>query len=153
MAKDDTGGKLTASAGKAPDAGTAAAPVAAAARPKAKRRAAEITPPSPNPMTNLLIADVALRGGARVVRLMVERGLLRTKYPQDTAKSLVKGRSLTNTLIGAAAARLATRSVPGALVVGGGLLAKTLYERRKGAKAQTDGNKKLAKRVAKGSES
>ena len=34
------------------------------------------------------------------------------------------------TLIGTAVARIATRSVPGAIMVGGGLLAKTLYDRR-----------------------
>ena len=32
--------------------------------------------PSPNPMTNLIIADVALRGGGRLLRHVVERTLL-----------------------------------------------------------------------------
>ena len=42
----------------------------------------------------------------------------------------VAGSGLAKGLTGAALARLATRSVPGAIVVGGGLLAKMLYDRR-----------------------
>ena len=42
---------------------------------------------------------------------------------------LAKG-GLTKGLAGAAMARIATRSVPGAIVIGGGLLAKMLYDRR-----------------------
>lgn len=37
--------------------------------------------------------------------------------------------------LGIAATRLATRSIPGALLVGGALVAKTLYDKRKGRKA------------------
>ena len=40
------------------------------------------------------------------------------------------GSRLSKGLAGAAMARIATRSVPGAIVVGGGLLAKMLYDRR-----------------------
>lgn len=87
--------------------------------------------PSPNPMTNLIIADVALRGGGRLLRHVVERTLLGVKYPPDKARDIVKGRSMVQTLLGTAVARVATRSVPGALLVGGGLLAKTLYDRSK----------------------
>ena len=90
---------------------------------------------SPNPMTNLLIADIALRGGGRLLRHAVETTLLGTKYPTDKARNIVKGRSMTQTLIGTAIARVATRSVPGALLIGGGMLAKALYDRRKGTKA------------------
>jgi len=42
---------------------------------------------------------------------------------------LAKG-GLTKGLAGAAMARIASRSVPGAIVIGGGLLAKMLYDRR-----------------------
>lgn len=95
--------------------------------------------PSPNPMTNLIIADVALRGGGRLLRHVVERTLLGVKYPPDKARNIVKGRSMTQTLLGTAVARVATRSVPGALLVGGGLLAKTLYDRRRRGKARAEG--------------
>jgi hypothetical protein len=39
--------------------------------------------------------------------------------------------SLLSGIAGAALVRIASRSVPGAIVVGGGLLAKTLYDRRR----------------------
>lgn len=98
--------------------------------------------PSPNPMTNLIIADVALRGGGRLLRHVVERNLLGVKYPADKARDIVKGRSMTQTLLGTAVARIATRSVPGALLVGGGLIAKTLYDRsKKRSQAEAEGAK------------
>ncbi len=43
--------------------------------------------------------------------------------------------SLLSGIAGAALVRVATRSVPGAIVVGGGLLAKTLYDRRRAKRA------------------
>jgi hypothetical protein len=101
--------------------------------------------PSPNPATNLIIADIALRGGGRLLRRLVERTLLGVKYPTGTARRIISGRSMTKTLMGTAAARLATGSVPGALVVGGGLIAKTIYDRnRNRAEAKADGEKALA---------
>ena len=86
--------------------------------------------PSPNPMTNLLIADLALRGGGQLLRHAVERTMLGAKFSPAKARNIVKGRSMFQTLIGTAVARIATRSIPGAIVVGGGLLAKALYDRR-----------------------
>lgn len=104
--------------------------------------------PSPNPMTNLVIADIALRGGGRLLRHTVERVLLGAKYSPEKAKDIVKGRSMTQTLVGTAIARVATRSVPGALIVGGGLIAKTLFDRRKGArKAKAKGDAQVAKQA------
>ena len=109
--------------------------------------------PSPNPMTNLIIADFALRIGGQLLRHAVERTLLGAKYSKNDAKNLVKGRSMAQTLVGTAIARIATRSVPGALVIGGGLLAKTLYDRRKGkAAARAEGRKAIAKQAEKGAD-
>ncbi|MBV1690760.1 hypothetical protein KRR38_24550 [Novosphingobium sp. G106] len=96
---------------------------------------------SPNPMTNLIIADVALRGGGRLLRHVVERTLLGVKYPPDKARDIVKSRSMAQTLVGTAVARVATRSVPGALLIGGGLIAKALYDRsQKRSKAKVEGD-------------
>ncbi len=109
--------------------------------------------PSPNSMTNLIIADFALRSGGQLLRHAVERTLLGAKYSKNDAKNLVKGRSMAQTLVGTAIARIATRSVPGALVIGGGLLAKTLYDRRKGkATARAEGRKAIAKQAEKGAD-
>ena len=115
---------------------------------------AEKTPsPSPNPMTNLVLADFALRGGGQLLRHAVERTLLGAKYSKEDARNLVKGRSMTQTLVGTALARIATRSVPGALLVGGGLLAKTLYDRRKGkAAARSEGIRAVAEQAEKGAD-
>ncbi|MEJ5978562.1 hypothetical protein WG901_18060 [Novosphingobium sp. PS1R-30] len=106
--------------------------------------------PSPNPMTNIIIADVALRGGGRLLRHMVERTLLGVKYSPDKAKNIVKGRSMTQTLLGTAVARIATRSVPGALLIGGGLLAKTLYDHGKQRKAAAEGAAEVDDQAKKG---
>lgn len=106
---------------------------------------------SPNPMTNLLITDLLLRGGGRLLKNVVERTVLGASFPSAKAKKIVKGRSMAQSLVGTALARIATKSVPGAIVVGGGMLAKALYERRrKGASAQK-GEEQAADQAAKAS--
>lgn len=108
---------------------------------------------SPNPMTNLIIADLALRGGGQLLRHAVERTVLGATYSKADAKNLIKGRTMAQTLIGTAIARIAMRSVPGAIVVGGGLLAKTLYDRRRGKQAaKAEGATAVAKQAEKGRE-
>jgi len=115
---------------------------------RAKARAEKIDGPSPNPATNLILADIALRGGGQLLRHAIERTLLGVKYSPGKASDIVKGRSMVQTLVGTAAARLATRSVPGAIIVGGGLLAKTLYDRRKDrAEAQAEGEAQIEAQV------
>lgn len=106
--------------------------------------------PSPNPLTNLILADIALRAGGALLRRSVEKGLVGTRMGSKKAGRIIKGRNLTQTLVGTAIARVATRSVPGAIFVGGGLLAKTLYDRRRGAKAKADGQEAVARLEAKG---
>jgi hypothetical protein len=100
--------------------------------------------PSPNPKTNLLLADIALRSGATLVRRGLERGLMGQRYAPDKARKILKGRTIGETVAGAVIARLAVRSVPGAILVGGGLLAKTLFDRRKGHAAVRKGEVKIA---------
>ena len=107
--------------------------------------------PSPNPATNLLIADVALRGGGALLKRAVEAGLLgATATSKRKAKDVVKGRSLGQSLVGTMIARVATRSVPGALIVGGGLLAKTLYDRKRARSSKAEGHEKLDELARKG---
>ena len=105
---------------------------------------------SPNPMTNAVIADLALRTGGQLLRRTVETGVLGKVIGGSMARDVVKGRSMARTLIGTAIARIATRSVPGALIVGGGLLAKALYERRHARDAAKDGQKAIAEQAAEG---
>ena len=101
-----------------------------------RRVAGKVPGISSNPMTNLVIADVAMRGGGRLLRHAVEMLVLGSKYAPAKAKNIVKGRSMTQTLVGTAVARIATRSVPGAILVGGALLAKTLFDRARNPEEQ-----------------
>jgi hypothetical protein len=118
--------------------------LAKGAASKAKDKVRETPGPSPNPATNLLLADIAIRGGGRLLRHTVERTLLGAKYSPNKARDIVSGRSMFQTLLGTAVARVATRSVPGALLVGGGLLAKTLYDRSKDrAQARAEGEAQI----------
>lgn len=103
---------------------------------------------SPNPMTNLILTDIALRGVSRVARRVAEQKMLSKRYSKENAKKVMAGRSVGETLLAAVVARAATKSVPGAVVIGGGLLAKALYDRRKGHSAKIEGRKALHKRIA-----
>lgn len=97
--------------------------------------------PTDNPATNFLMADMAIRAGSYLARRSVEKGLLANRYGKSTAKDIVANKTLKQTAFSWLLARVATRSVPGALVVGGGALAKTLLDRRKNrrqAKAEGD---------------
>jgi hypothetical protein len=106
---------------------------------------------SPNPATNLLLTDLVLRGGGQIMRHAVERAILGTRYPADKAKNIVKGRSMAQTIVGTALARIATRSVPGAILVTGGVIAKALHDRSKGrAAAQAKGAQKVREQAAEG---
>ena len=131
-------------------AATTKAKVAAS---KVKSAAAELDGPSPNPMTNLVIADLALRGGGQLLRRVVERTLLGTKFSPSKAKNIVGGRTMFQTLLGTAVARIATRSVPGAILVGGGLLAKTLFDRREDKRsARAKGQREIAAQAKRGAQ-
>ena len=89
----------------------------------------EVPGPSTNPATNLLIASVGLRMASQFARRSMEKGLLRMRFQPETAHQIVAGRSMGQTLITATLARIATRSIPGALLVTGGLLAKSILDR------------------------
>ena len=137
---------------KTPSIKTAASTVKTIAV-KAKTAAAEAEGPSPNPMTNLLIADLALRGGVQLLRHVVERTLLGTKFSKTKAKNIIGGRTMFQSLLGTAVARIATRSVPGALLVGGGLLAKTLFDRREDKRvARAKGQREITAQAKRGAQ-
>ena len=113
----------------------------------------EVEGPSPNPMTNLVLTDLLLRGGGQIMRRAVEGALLRTKYDKTKAGRIIKGRTMTQTIVSTALARIATRSVPGAIVIGGGAIAKLLYDRNKGKRAaRAEGKREIAEQAAKGAD-
>ena len=104
----------------------------------------EVPGPSEDPATNLLLADVTIRAGSYILRRSVEKGFLSGRYGRDTARAIVQNKSLGKSLVSFALAKIATRTLPGAVIIGGGAIAKTLYDRRKGKrKAQRAGDKKL----------
>jgi hypothetical protein len=113
--------------------------VAPAGLKKLADNGGELHGPSPNPATNLIIADIALRTGTTLARRAVERGVLGASYSPRKAKSILKGRTMTETLLHGALARVALGSIPGAIVVGGALVAKTLYDRSRGRQARAEG--------------
>jgi hypothetical protein len=113
--------------------------VAPAGLKKLADNGGELHGPSPNPATNLIIADIALRTGTTLARRAVERGVLGASYSPRKAKSILKGRTMTETLLHGALARVALGSIPGAIVVGGALIAKTLYDRSRGRQARAEG--------------
>lgn len=101
--------------------------------------------PSSNPATNLLLTDIALRAGLHVGRRFLERRLLGRHFTAEQAKRMVKGRPASRTLLSAVVAQIASRSLPGAMLIGGGLFAKMLYDRRKSARAaEAEGLRDLA---------
>ena len=108
------------------------------------KRTDGIPGPSANPATNFIIADVAIRAGSYLARRGIEKGLLAGRYGKDTAHAIVHNKSLKDTLISTLLARVATRSVPGALLVGGGAAAKALLDRRKSRlRAKAEGDQSL----------
>ena len=114
-------------------------------RRKAARKAGEVPGPSNNPATNLLIMDIAIRGASLIAARGIEKAALRLRYHRDRAGDIVEGRSMIATLTATGAARVATRSVPGLLLVTGGLLAKTLIDRSlRPREARRRGDRQLA---------
>ena len=100
--------------------------------------------PSSNPATNIVAADVTMRAGSYLLRSAIEKGMLRGRYGQNTASDIIKNKTLGQTLISVVLAKMATRSVPGAVVVGGGIAAKTLFDRsQRRRKAKRSGDQSL----------
>lgn len=116
----------------------------------ASRKPTEVPGPSLNPATNLLIQDIAMRASGRLVRHTLEKGILRGRYGGTGAKEIVENRTLMQTLVSGMLARYATRSLPGAALIGGGLIVKTLYDRSRGKReAKKAGDRSLAKSTRK----
>lgn len=76
-----------------------------------------------------LIARVARQGGGRLVDMAVARLVPDTVAKGTTPKGKPGG--LGSGIATVAAAQLARRSVPAAIVIGGAVLAKHLYDRRR----------------------
>jgi hypothetical protein len=123
------------------------------AKAKTKSTLAKVPGPSSNPATNLLILDVAVRGASLVAGRAMERALLRTRYQREKAHDIIKGRSMLNSLAATGVARVATRSVPGFLLVAGGLFAKAVIDRSLSRRESVrHGERRLAEQAAEADE-
>ena len=99
---------------------------------------APVAEPRTNPATDFILADLVLRGLSVIARMAVEKALLRQRYSPKAAKEILAKRPLGQRVLLAGASRLAVRSVPGALFVGGGILGKVMLDRiRNKRQAQT----------------
>lgn len=102
--------------------------------------------PSTNPSTNLIINDIMLRSVGRLARMTVEKAILGQRYGRQFAKNAVENRSLLHTLTAYGVTKVATRSIPGAALISGGLLVKTLFDRSQSSrKARRAGDESLRK--------
>ncbi len=87
-----------------------------------------------HPLVKLLLADVVVRGAGRLVRSQTARKFIAQRLGL-TPGEVAEKPSLPKRVAGAVALRVATRSVPGAVVVGTGLIAHGLYKRGKARRA------------------
>lgn len=98
-------------------------------------RKKKVEAPKPDtiaPVVALIAADVALRTGDTLLRRAIELALLKgTAAPGR----VIRGNTIKETVIGTALATIARRSIPGAILVGGGLAAKAISDRRKAKRA------------------
>jgi hypothetical protein len=86
---------------------------------------------------NRVLADIVRKGGGKLLNAAID-----TLLPVDAEKLPAKARkTLLGGLAGTVAVRVATRSVPGAIVVGGAMLAKRLYDKRHRQPAAKDAGK------------
>lgn len=120
------------------------------AKRSGKPSARELLGPSPNPATNLAIADIALRSASMIARQGIERALLGQRYAPRKAWQILKGRPISEVLLHRAIAKVAMSSVPGALAMTGIMVAKTLYDRGKAHKATAEGEADLAEKAEDG---
>ena len=85
-------------------------------------------------VADVILADIAMRAGQTVLRRGVERVLPSSDSVSNIGGGI--GSGIAARVIKFAALRIATRSVPGAIAVGGALVAKSLYDRRRARAAK-----------------
>lgn len=103
-----------------------------------------------NPVLKLVLADAVIVGVTRMMRSQVAHRFIARKLgiipaAKGAGKSAappVPKPSLPARIAGVIALRVATRSVPGAALVGAGMLAHTLYKRGRAKRAGKQGAEK-----------
>jgi len=90
----------------------------------------------PHPETRAVVADVAMRSVGRLMRRAATSQLL-GKFISGEARRQAQTITLGGSILGMIAARVATRSVPGLLLVGSVLAGKAVHDYRKAKRSQT----------------
>lgn len=85
-------------------------------------------------VANILLLDIVLRTGLLLGRRQIEKSLLQRNFTRLQARRIVNGRPLKKSLLSYVASRIASQSVPGAMLVGGGIIAKLMIDARRSAK-------------------
>lgn len=90
-------------------------------------------------MNSRVLAEIARKHGPRLLEQALDRLIADPRLQAEAAAPAekLKKASLGRLIANAALVRVATRSVPGAIIVSGGLIAKALHDRRKAKRAPT----------------
>ena len=94
--------------------------------------------------TNKLITRIAQQHGGRLIDETVARLF---PHSRPTAEGEEPKPSFLGRMAGVVLLRVATRSVPGAIIVGGGLIAKTLYDKHQEREARLADRAHAARRA------
>ena len=90
------------------------------------------------------MAGIVMKAGSYLVSDFVQKRLLKGRYGVEDAKAIVESRGLKHKAASLIAAKVATKSVPGAVIISGGLVAKALFDRGgKKRKAKREADRKL----------
>ncbi len=104
--------------------------------------------PSDVPTANLLMAGIAVKAGSYLISDFVQKRLLKGRYGVEDANAIVQSRGLKYKAASLIAAKVATKSVPGAALISGGLVAKALFDRGgKRRKAKREADRKLLEKA------
>lgn len=100
-----------------------------------KRKSHESVPGADSKaVASLLVADIVMSAGSFLLSRFVEKQILKTHYDKDAARELRAQQTKGQAVATSAATKLATRSVPGAAIVTGGLLLGSMYKRGRARK-------------------
>lgn len=86
-------------------------------------------------MDNRLIATFARQGGIKLLDVAISRLLMQQPKPSAKGESTPPPSSPAKKATKATLGSVARRSVPAAIIIGGAVLAKALYDRRKAQQA------------------
>ena len=100
----------------------------------------ERAPSAAQAALTLIAANAVMKIGTSALRGTIERTILRGQFGNNAAERILKEKTVKGSGLASRAAKIATTSKPGALVVGTGLFAKLLFDKSSERRARL-GNK------------